>query len=319
MTEASPGSILVSDRVEQRYGARLDGAEPGVPRVALRPEGPQGDPSAVEVAFFSGDLYPDRVREFALTLAKSERLRWLHTFSAGVDHPWFQNLRERGVRISTSSGAMAAPIAHTVMLYALAFSRGLPEWLEAQRNKQWRPRDIADLQGATLGVLGLGPIGLEVARLAGSFGMRAIGVRRTPRGDEPCETWRFERWPELLPLADFLVLALPLTEQTQRLIDDGALRRMKRTAVLINVGRGGLVDEAALARALEERRIGGAALDVFEVEPLPSESPLWSLPNAILTPHSSGTNPGNFERATEIFFDNLGRFRRGEALRNEVA
>jgi phosphoglycerate dehydrogenase-like enzyme len=149
--------------------------------------------------------------------------------------------------------------------------------------------------------------------------MRVIGVRRRPRGDEPCETWPIAELSKLLPQADCLVLALPLTDDTRHLIDAAALAAMKRSAVLVNIGRGGLVDEGALTAALRAGSLAGAGLDVFEVEPLPPTSPLWELPNVIITPHSSGTSSGNFHRASEIFVDNLRRYVRGEPLRNEVA
>lgn len=313
------GALLVSSWVEQRHAAALDAAAPGLPRVVLEPDGtPRGDVAAVELAYFSGDLYPDHVRGFVLALRDAPRLRWLHTFSAGVDHPWFQALRARGIRLTTSSGAHAVPIAQTVLLYLLALSRDLPRWLDAQRRRAWEPHSFADLQGLVLGVVGLGPIGLEVARLGAAFGMRVVGARRTPRGDEPCETWPLARLDELLALADALVLALPLTDDTRHLLDAARLARMKRGAWLVNVGRGALVEEPALVDALREGRLGGAGLDVFETEPLPPESPLWSLPNVLVTPHSSGDTPGNRERATAIFLENLGRFARGEPLRNEV-
>lgn len=306
--------------MEERYGAAMDAAAPGVPRVVLTPGGGlRGEPAAVELAYFSGDVFPDHVRDFALALRDAPHLRWLHTFSAGVDHPWFQQLRARGVRLTTSSGAHAAPIAQTVLLYLLALSRDLPAWLDAQRRRAWERHEITDLQGLVLGVVGLGPIGLEVARLGAACGMRVIGARRTPRGDEPCETWPLARLDELCARADALVLALPLTDDTRHLFDAARLARMKRGAWLVNVGRGALIDEPALVEALREGRLGGAGLDVFETEPLPPESPLWGLPNVIVTPHASGDTPGNQVRASEIFLDNLGRFARGEPLRNEVA
>jgi phosphoglycerate dehydrogenase-like enzyme len=146
-----------------------------------------------------------------------------------------------------------------------------------------------------------------------------VGLRRRPRGDEPCEAWPMARLDELLALADALVLALPLTDDTLHLVDARALARMKRGAVLVNVGRGALVDEKALAAALESGHLGGAALDVFEVEPLPPESPLWGMRNVIVTPHASGSTPANLARAAEIFLDNLRRYAAGEPLRNEVA
>ncbi len=313
-----PGAILLSDRMEARFGPALERVAPESPRVVLAPDGPKGDPTAVEIAFFSGDLYPERTRDFVLTVAQAKELRWLQSFSAGIDHPWFQSLRARGVRLSTGSGAAAVPIAHTVLLYLLALSRNLTGWLDAQHRRAWEPHPVAELEGRTLGILGLGPIGLEVARLGVAFRMRVIGLRRTPRGDEPCETWPLSRLHELLPRADALVLALPLTESTRRIVGERELALLPRGAWLMNVGRGELVDEGALVDALQSGRLGGAGLDVFEVEPLPVASPLWRLPNVIVTPHSSGVSPGNLERAGEIFVENLGRWLRGEPLRNEV-
>ncbi len=313
------GALLVSNQVEDHYRAALDAAAPGVARVVLRPDDCEGDPSRVEIAFFSGDLFPERVREFVLALRDAKQLRWLHTFSAGVDNPWFQALRARGVRLTTSSGANAVPIAQTVMLYLLALSRDLARWKDAQQRRAWEPHPVVDLQGLTLGVVGLGPIGLEVARLGAALPMRVVGVRRSPRGDEPCETWPITRLDELLPRADALVLALPLSDDTRHLLDARRIALLKRGAWLVNVGRGALIDEAALVAALQSGQLGGAGLDVFEVEPLPPESPLWPLPNVIVTPHNSGDSPGNQVRAAEIFLDNLARFVRGETLRNEVA
>jgi phosphoglycerate dehydrogenase-like enzyme len=313
------GALLLSDQVEDHHRAALDAAAPGVARVVLRPEACEGDPSRVEIAFFSGDLFPERVREFVLALRDAKQLRWLHTFSAGVDNPWFQALRARGVRLTTSSGANAVPIAQTVLLYLLALSRDLASWQDAQKRRAWEPHEVVDLQGLTLGVVGLGPIGLEVARLGAALRMRVVGVRRSPRGDEPCETWPMARLDALLPHADALVLALPLSDDTHHLLDARRIALLKRGAWLVNVGRGALVEEAALVAALQSGQLGGAGLDVFEVEPLPDESPLWFLPNVIVTPHNSGDSPGNQVRAAEIFLDNLARFGRGEALRNEVA
>ncbi|HYB13698.1 MAG TPA: D-2-hydroxyacid dehydrogenase [Myxococcota bacterium] len=312
------GSILVSDAVEARHASALDLAAQGVARCILRESGPSSDPSAIEIAFFSGDLFPERTREFVVTVAKAEGLRWLHTFSAGVDHPWFRNLRDRGVRISTSSGAAAVPIAQSVILYLLALSRNLPAWLDAQHRRSWEPHDILDLQGLVLGVVGLGPIGLEVAQLGRALRMRVIGLRRTPRGDEPCEAWPLSRFHELLPRVDALVLALPLTASTRHILDASALAAMKPGAILVNVGRGELIEESALAAALEKGALRGAGLDVFEKEPLPPESPLWSSPGVIVTPHASGRTPTNLARAEAIFLDNLARYMRGEGLLNEA-
>jgi phosphoglycerate dehydrogenase-like enzyme len=311
-------ALLVSDQVEDRYRDALDAAAPEAKRVVLRDGRIDGDVRGVEVAFFSGDLFPDRVRELILALRDAPKLRWLHTFSAGVDNPWFQSLRARGVRLSTSSGANAVPIAQTVLLYLLALSRDFGCWQDAQRRRAWERHEVRELEGQRLGVVGLGPIGLEVARLGAALRMRVVGMRRAPRGDEPCETWPLARLDELLAQTDALVLAVPLNDDTKHMLDARRFALLPRGAWFVNVGRGGLVDEAALVAALQSGHLGGAGLDVFEVEPLPPESPLWSMPNVIVTPHSSGESPGNLDRAAAIFLDNLARYGRGEPLRNEV-
>jgi D-2-hydroxyacid dehydrogenase (NADP+) len=312
-------ALLVTDTFLERHGAELDAVAPEAPRAVVGPNGLEQGHEQVRIAFFSGDCFETgRSREFMIAALKSTSLEWLHSASAGVDHEVFHRFLERGVRLTTSSGAHAVPIAQTVLLYLLALSRDLPGWLAAQRARRWEPRAIHDLQGDRLAVVGLGPIGLEIARLAGALHMDVVGLRRHPRGDEPCPTLTLDRLPEVLESVDWLVLALPLTLETRHLLDAEAIALLPPRARVINIGRGALIDEAALVDALRAGRLAGAGLDVFEVEPLPSESSLWDLPHVILTPHSSGTNPGNDERAAAIFLDNLRRFRAGEPLRNEV-
>jgi len=312
------GAILVSETVEARFGAAITGVAPGRPHVVLAGDALRGDAADVEIAFFSGDLFPHHTRPFWRAVRACPRLGWLHSFSAGVDHPVFQQLVAGGVLLTTSAGANAVTVAEGAMLAMLALARHLPGFLDAQRRHAWEPRDVEGLGGAVLGVVGLGHIGLAVARLGAAFGMRVVGLRRRPAGDEPCETWALARLPELLPLVDWLVLALPLAAETRGLVDAAALARMRPSARLVNVGRGELVDEAALAGALAAGRLAGAALDVFAVEPLPAESPLWGLPNVLVTPHVAGSDPRNDAGVVAVFLDNLARFERGEALVNRA-
>jgi phosphoglycerate dehydrogenase-like enzyme len=315
-----PAAVLVSDFVEERYGTAIGAAAPGMPRVILRAGGRvDGDVGTVEVVFFSGDCYPARAAEFMGPALQATRLRWLHTFSAGVDHPVFRSLLARGVRLTTSSGASASAVAQMAILLMLALARDLPAHVVAQHERRWAPGRGEDLEGKIAGVVGLGPIGLEVARLAGALGMRVVGVRRRPAGDEPCETWPMTRLGELLAMADYAVLALPLTLETRLVVDARALACMRPAARLVNVGRGELVDEAALAAALRAGRIAGAGLDVFESEPLPETSPLWDAPGVIVTPHVAASTPATHHHAAELFVENLGRWVRGEGLRNEVS
>lgn len=311
--------MLISHAVERHYGEALERVAPGVPRLVLDVGGATDGLDGVEAVYFSGDFYPDHMRPLVAAIRAIPDPKWVHSFSAGVDNVFFERLLEAGTRLTTSSGAMAVPIAQTVMMYLLALSRDLPGWLGDQAAHRWNPREIVDLQGRTLAVIGLGPIGREVARLGAAFRMHVVGVRRRPQGDEPFETWALDQLGELLPRVDCLVLALPLTEDTRGLVDRQAIERMRPDTLVVNIGRGELIDQTALVEALTTGRLGGAGLDVFETEPLPEDDPLWSLPNVIVTPHSSGTSPGNFHRASEIFVENVGRYVRGEPLRNEVS
>jgi phosphoglycerate dehydrogenase-like enzyme len=312
------GTLMVSEGIEAEWGTAMDTAAPDLRRVVSFPGAPEPDYSKIEVLYFSGDVFPERSREFAVAALKADNLRWMHTFSAGVDDSFFETLVQRGVRLTTSSGAQAVPIAQTAILYLLALSRDLPGWLENQRDRRWNPRSIRDLQGLHLGVVGLGPIGEAVARLGLALGMRVTGLRRSPTGDEPCETRAMEELAGLLPEVDALVLAVPLTEATRNLMDAGAFALLKPGALFVNVARGEVVDEDALVESLREGRLAGAGLDVFREEPLPEVSPLWAMSNVLITPHSSGTSPGNQIRASEIFIENLRGYVRGDALRNEV-
>jgi phosphoglycerate dehydrogenase-like enzyme len=277
-----------------------------------------------EIAFFSGDLFPEHSRQFFSAVRKAPRLRWLHVFNAGVDHPIYDEMLARGVRLTTSSGTTAEPIAQTAIAGLLMLARRFPHWLAAQRDRRWDPlRGPAvprDLRGQTALIVGLGSIGNEIARLARALGLAVIGVRRSGRRPHhhAGEVHPPAALAALLPRADWLIVACPLTPVTRGLIDAAMLAKLPAHAHLINVARGGIVDEAALVAALRDGRLAGAYLDVFEHEPLPADSPLWSLPGVIVTPHNSAAAAGNEARVYALFLDNLGRWHNGEALVNEI-
>jgi phosphoglycerate dehydrogenase-like enzyme len=315
-----PIVLLVTDTVDDRRGDEIRRIAPGAEVVRLEGTthvGPD-DLERLTVAFFSGDAFPERAPHFMQACLQSPGLQWLHSFSAGVDHPVFRGFVDRGVAVTTSSGASALPIAQTVMMYLLALTRDLPAWFRAQADHEWRPHRITELEGMRVGILGMGPIGSEVARLATAFGMHPIGVRRTVAGDEPCETVTLDRLHEVAARVDAMVLAVPLTDDTRGIVDHELLRAMRSGALLVNVARGEVVDEAALIESLRAGHLGGAALDVTAIEPLPADSPLWDLPNVIVTPHSSGASDRSDERAVEIFLDNLARWVAGTPLRNRA-
>lgn len=272
----------------------------------------------VTVAFFSGDAWPERTPRFIVACLQAPNLQWLHTFSAGVDSPVFAEFVRRGARLTTSSGSSARPIAQTVMMMILGLSRDGPAWMRAQQQHLWAPHVGEEVDGANLAVIGMGPIGEETARLGIALGMNVVGCRRAISGNEPCATRTWDALAELLAWADYIVLALPLTNDTRHLIGAAELASMKPTTRLINVGRGGLVDEPALIDALGSGRLAGAGLDVFATEPLQADSPLWDMPNVIITPHNSGATALANHRGAQIFIDNMSRFVRGDALRNEV-
>lgn len=277
----------------------------------------------VEIAFFSGDVFPDYSRQFFSTVRKAPQLKWLHAFNVGVDHPIYTELIQRGVRVTTSAGSTAEPIAQTAIMGLLALARGFPRWLVAQRARQWNPeRKVLprDLHTQTAVVVGLGKIGAEIARLARALGLKVIGIRRSPRrpSDPVDELHPPAALPGLLARCDWLVIACPLTPATRGLVDAAAIAALPKGARVINVARGEIVNEPAMIEALKSGHLAGAYLDVFATEPLPPDSPLWELPNVLVTPHNSAVAAGNDERVLEIFLDNLGRWHRGAPLVNEI-
>jgi len=316
-----PDVLFCTDSFWAARGNELCELDPALETVLLvGDEQPNDDDVArMTIANFSVDAWPHRVRRLLGTCVRAPNLRWLHSSSAGTDDAVFAQLRARDVLVTSGAGAAAPVIAQTVVMYLLALSRELPAMLNDQADRHWNPRRVRDLTGLRLGIVGLGSIGVEVARLANALGIEVVATRRTVTGDEPCTTWTGDRLPELLAWADAIAITAPLTEATRGLIDTEALATMRRGAWLLNVGRGAIVDERALIEALESGHIGAAALDVFAIEPLPAESALWSMPNVIITPHCSGESDLADRRSDDLFVENFRRRVIGEALLNVTA
>jgi phosphoglycerate dehydrogenase-like enzyme len=257
-----------------------------------------------------------------IALAGVGRLSWFHSWAAGVDHEPVDALHAAGVTVTCSKGNGAIPIAEFTTMAMLAMARRIDRAFNAQRRGAWDRRLGTELSGSTLGLIGLGHIGQEIVRRAELFGVTCIAVRRDAGAPLPpnlrCIVLPRERMRDMLGKADFVVAAAPLTPETKGLLGEEEFRAMKSSAIYICVSRGGIADEEALRRALAEGWIGGAWLDAHAVEPLPPESPFWTLPNTVVTPHTAGATRGTAERALAIFVDNLSRAARGEPLRNQV-
>jgi phosphoglycerate dehydrogenase-like enzyme len=273
-------------------------------------------------------------------LQRATRLRWVQAPTASLEHYLFPALTAHPCQLTNMRGLYSDVIADHVFGYILCFARNLHTYLRQQMQGRWEPvggeaartsfaagpgtvssidAGHLHLADCTLGIVGLGNIGSEIARRGLAFGMRVIAVDPVQTSaPEGVTLWPMDRLDELLGQSDFVVIAAPHTPQTVKLFDAARLAQMKRTAYLVNIGRGVIVDLQALVEALTRGTIAGAALDVFEIEPLPAGHPLWTLPNVILTPHVAGASPRVAERHLDVLRENIGRFTRGEALVNVV-
>jgi phosphoglycerate dehydrogenase-like enzyme len=343
----APSAIALSPILSARYRARdlerIRAAAPGAQIVSVSVEGlADGPVEDVEVmlrGWLSSEAF-DRI------LARAPRLSWVHSATSGVERALTASALERGVVVTNARGVFSRPIAEYVLMMILSVSRRLPQLLELQRERTWQPLEGAELRDVTVGIVGLGSIGRAVGALATAFGCRVVAVRRrsgiegleeSAESTEPAESTdpadRDERTfgevmldrvggpetlPELLAESDFIVLAAPLTAETQDMINAETLALVKPGAWLINVARGRLVDERALLRALRDGPLGGAVLDTFRDEPLPPMSTFYDLPNVIVTPHTAWSSSRVLDRSVELFCANLRRFADGEPLLNVV-
>ena len=253
--------------------------------------------------------------------AEARKLKWIQFGSAGIDHTVFPELLASDVILTTLSGIHTTVVAEHVVALMLALARRLDAAAILQSEHTYDRAEIAstadELADKTLGIIGLGRIGLNIARLAKAFGMRVVGTKRVLEGElaNLDRVYRASEYRKVLPISDYLVLAVPLTGETRALIGREEIGMMKEGARLINVARGAMVDHEALGDALRSGKLKGAALDVFPEEPLPADSPIWDLPNTIITPHTGGSHPRYGERAAAVFKENLEAFlRRGEMV-----
>ena len=257
------------------------------------------------------------------------RLRWVQSPAAGVGSLMFPELLASDVVVTSARGVRARSIAEHVIGVTIALARQLPLAMRAQGEHRWAQdalegpqSSVRALQGLRMGIVGLGAIGSEVAKMAAALGLRVSAIRRRPEAPMPAGVdvvvWPPDRLLDLLADSDVIVLALPHTPDTKQLIGARELDAIKRGAILVNVARGKLLDDEAMVAALRDGRLGGAALDVFAREPLDASSPYWDLPNVIVTPHTAGAMRDYWTPLVALFTENLRRFERGEPLLNVV-
>lgn len=315
--------IHVGSRFSPAHLDRIRGASPRID-LSYEPHSPYQRPDAPPAGLADAEVLLSHHAHFAMSAAP--RLRWLQLPGDGVDHLRGAPILGSDV-VVTNARVFGVPIAEYVIASVIAYYRRFPQMMErfqqgrAWPGNQWEEYAGEDLAGKTMAVIGHGAIGRRLARVAQSLDVTVIGTRRTATAvavEDGVEIHPAAHLREVLGRADIVVVCLPLTAETEGLIDEAALRSMKPRAYLVSVGRGKVIDPAALLRALREGWIGGAGLDVHAQTPLPADSPLFDLPNVILTPHMSGVSQGYFERITDLFCDNLGRYLAGEPLVNVV-
>jgi phosphoglycerate dehydrogenase-like enzyme len=254
-------------------------------------------------------------------LGACPRVRWVHARWAGLDNLLFPELVESPVLLTNGSGVFSQSLGEFALAAILYFAKDFPRMLRNQRAEQWEPFDVGEISTQTVGIVGYGDIGRAVARRAQAMGMRVLALkRRPPDTPDPLveQFYQPEALAEMLARCDYVVIAAPFTPETRHMIGEAQFAAMRRSAVVINVGRGPVVDQAALVRALREGRVRGAGLDVFEVEPLPPGDPLWQLPNVLVSPHTADHTRDWIDAAMRFFLRQYERFRSGEPLENVV-
>jgi phosphoglycerate dehydrogenase-like enzyme len=303
------GSALEFITLPEENGARL----------------PRADCERIDCIFLDREIRFNEQTHAAYrdALPAARNVKWVHYANSGIGQQYLvTELSARGVILTSSTGSNAEPVAQTGLTGLLMLARGFTTYIQGQHRHEWRPlRGAAlpdDLRGQTLLLIGVGAVGSVLAGYARALGLKVIGVRRSPRKpDDPVdELHPPSRLPELLARADWIVIACPLTNETRNLLDAEAFRRTKPGARLVNIARGEIVEEAAMIDALKSGHLAGAALDAHRREPLASDSPLWDLPNVIVTPHNASASKGNEQRCAEMFIANFGHWLRGEPMFN---
>ena len=310
--------IGITEELVSRSEAALRAAAPAAELITLRADGSwSGDSEQLDGFFLSEDMYylPEALRSLITVLEESPP-SWLQTASTGVDHAFYADLIASGATLTNAPGVHGGPIAEYVFAHILSRAKVVPEHRANQAAHRWQPLESVELAGQTMGIVGYGAIGAAIAKRAVAFEMKTVGTKRRAPNDPNLTTHLGpDQLFELLAVSDYVVLCCPLTDATLNLINTTTLSAMRSDALLINVARGRVIDHDALVEALRKGEIGGAVLDVAPYEPLAEDSPLWDLPNCIITPHDSCHVDASYQRTTDFFLENLTRLHNGEPLK----
>lgn len=303
--------VIQHIQAEERHQQQVMEADNGKHKVLLVKKMSEiADPSQIEILFTYG-------KEMTIDIFKQMgNLKWIQLSSTGFDHLPKEYILERGITVTTSKGAHAEPIAEFAFSAMLYYSRKIDHFVELQKEKNWNRLDFpTELAGSTLVILGMGYIGKEIAKKAQAFHMHIIGMNRSGGPTEYFdEAYRISQLEEVLPRADYLILTLPLTQQTYHLIGEKQMALLKPSSVVINIGRGELMDETAAIEVLQAKKIRGMAMDVFHQEPLPKGSPLWDLEGLLLTPHMAAMTNRFLDRSIDRFIKNYQHYMKGEKM-----
>jgi phosphoglycerate dehydrogenase-like enzyme len=326
-------TLLLSAFARQRWGDRIQAAAAADDLIFVTAEEALAakTPCAADIAFMTREVTGSSSKNkptpelagFDKVVRATPTLKWLQIHPAGAERPIYRELRARGVKVATASGATAVTVSHSVLGALIAINRRFPLLADAQRRHAWEPRlgerSPRDLKGQCAVIVGMGPIGRNIARLLKALEMRTVGVRRTAEPVPDCDrVIAYDGLMGVLPEADWLILCCPASPVTRGIANEAAFAAMPKGAQFINVSRGEIAVEKDVIAALQSGHLAGAYLDVFEREPLDPASPLWDMPNVLISPHTASHSLGQNEAIFEIFLENLARFRAGQKLRNDV-
>lgn len=322
MTAVSSGAVIIPNFLMERLTPEVARVLPGARTLSMSADGSMTDSPAGAVVVFR--YFPARQAPTAFgapviarLLREAPTIRWFQTHGVGVDKLLNEDVVNSDLILTNGAALHTVPMAEMAMSLILAATKRLPEHAVDQQARRWVRLAKRELRGSTVGIIGMGRIGEEIGRMCAAFGARVLGLRRSPTAEPPTGVERVfgpDGLDQLLTESDYVILTLALNSTSKGLLGRREIGLMKPTAVLVNISRGDVVDEAALIDALRERPDAYACLDTFQTEPLPASSPLYDLPNVFITPHNSASSPHMEERVIELFLDNLGRFARGEEL-----